>query len=337
MEVTEYRRLTIEDASQAGEARRIASMLAERLGFGATECGKVAIVVTEIATNLVKHARHGELLLRELSAGRHAGVGLLALDRGPGIRDLAGCLRDGFSSAGTPGTGLGAVLRLSERFDIFSGPPGTAVVARMWADGGSQVAAREPLAIGAVSLPLGGETMCGDAWAVVGGPGRSMALVVDGLGHGPDAAEAAQVATQSFRANAAAGTPAEIVRSLHDALRGTRGAAALVVELDAAHRTVRVAGIGNVAGSIEAGGSSRSMVSHHGVLGHEVRKIGEFAYPWPAGALVVLHSDGIGSRWRLDDYPGLSGRDPMLTAGLLYRDFRRARDDATVVVLREAS
>ena len=62
-----------------------------------------------------------------------------------------------------------------------------------------------------------------------------------------------------------------------------------------------------------------------------------FTAPWPAGALVLLHSDGLASHWTLDRYPGLSARYPTLVAGVLYRDHRRGRDDTTVVVAREAA
>ena len=60
----------------------------------------------------------------------------------------------------------------------------------------------------------------------------------------------------------------------------------------------------------------------------------EFVYPWPVGALLVAHSDGLTTRWNLAQYPGLFRQDPALVAGLLYRDHARRRDDASVVVCR---
>ena len=68
-----------------------------------------------------------------------------------------------------------------------------------------------------------------------------------------------------------------------------------------------------------------------------MRRVQEFTYPWPPGAILVLHSDGLLSHWTLDRHPGLAARHPMLLAGILYRDFRRGRDDTTVVVAREPS
>src|SRR5688572_12749729 len=115
-------RLPVTDPSQVGEARRRAAALAQRLGFDDTDAGKVAIVVTEAANNLVKHARDGEILLHPLEQDGTAGLEVLALDKGPGL-DLSRCLRDGFSTGGTPGTGLGAIARLSAVFDVHSSPP----------------------------------------------------------------------------------------------------------------------------------------------------------------------------------------------------------------------
>ena len=70
-------------------------------------------------------------------------------------------------------------------------------------------------------------------------------------------------------------------------------------------------------------------------MGHECRKIQTFSYPWSKGSVLVLYSDGLQTRWTLDRYPALRGRDPALLAAVLYRDFARGRDDVTVVVGRE--
>jgi hypothetical protein len=120
----------------------------------------------------------------------------------------------------------------------------------------------------------------------------------------------------------------------HDALRSTRGAAAAIVAIDAERGIVTYGGVGNIAGCVLTGGSRRSMVSHNGTLGHQIRTVGEFTYPWSHEAMLVLHSDGLVSHWSLDAYPGLAARDPSLIAGILYRDFTRGRDDVTVVVAK---
>ncbi len=337
MEVIAQEAVAVRDATHAGSLRRLAATLAERVDFDATAAGNLAIIVTEAATNLVKHARDGDVQMWALRDGAMRGVRVLTLDSGPGIADVAGSLRDGFSTAGSLGTGLGAVARLATVFDVHSGPRGTVLFAEIWNDRVSATR-HHAIDVGAVCMPKPGENVCGDGWGFMAQDGeRSLAMVVDGLGHGPDAAAAAYAAMRIFREHAAGSPIAALLERIHDGLRATRGAAAAIAELDRAQRLVRFAGVGNVAGVIVNEPASRNCVSHHGVLGHDVRRIQEFTYPWPVGAPVVLHSDGIATRWRLDAYPGLVARHPMLVAGVLYRDSRRERDDATVVVLREAS
>jgi anti-sigma regulatory factor (Ser/Thr protein kinase) len=334
VEVSPGYTLAVADSSGAAEARRRASSIATRLGFDETTAGRVAIVVSEAATNLVKHGRGGEILLRPLSAGAVSGLEIIALDRGPGIARLGDALRDGFSTAGSPGTGLGAIARLSAAFDIHSaGGAGTALLARLWAH---PVPAAPPsgLDVAGISVARAGEEECGDAWAVSehrGGGGA--VLVADGLGHGVQAAEAAREAVRLFRASPGL-APAAVMERLHAGLRATRGAAAAVADLDLSRGVIRYSGIGNISAVIVHDGATRSLVSHNGIVGHEARRIQEFAAPFPEGALLVLHSDGLATQWRLDAYPGLAGRHPGVVAGVLYRDFKRGRDDVTVVVAR---
>jgi serine phosphatase RsbU (regulator of sigma subunit) len=191
------------------------------------------------------------------------------------------------------------------------------------------------LEIGAICLPMTGEEVSGDAWATDQQPGRSLLLVADGLGHGPLAAQASLEAVRIFRENARK-SPAEIIEAAHSVLRSTRGAALAIAEVNFERQTVRFAGVGNISGSVFSPAGSYSMVSHNGTVGHEVRKIQEFVYQWPQGGLLVMHSDGLSTQWRLDRYPGLITRHPTLISGVLYRDFYRGRDDVTVLVAREA-
>jgi anti-sigma regulatory factor (Ser/Thr protein kinase) len=311
--------------------------LADRLGFGEADAGKVALVVTEAATNLVKHGGGGELVLGVLQRDGGAGIEVLALDRGPGMADLGRCLRDGYSTAGSRGTGLGAIARLSSSFEVHSAPRvGTAVVARLWSRPIIPDTPEAAMIVGAVSLPHPAENVCGDAWAGEQFPGRAMFVVADGLGHGPAAALAAGEAVRIFRENVRR-RPAEILQDIDAALRSTRGAAVLVAEIDLVDRQICCAGVGNISGSIVAAGASRSLVSHNGTVGHAVRKVQEFLYPFPPGALIVLHSDGLATSWRLEQYPGLATRAPALIAGVLYRDFKRGHDDVTVVAARDGT
>lgn len=318
----------VEEDSGVGEVRRAARRVAIDAGAGDVVAERAAIVATEAARNVVRHGGGGLVALRALEPPA-AGVEILAVDRGPGIPDVAAALRDGHSTAGSPGEGLGAIRRLAQVFDVWSAPGGGAAVlaeVRVAAE-----APRDP-AVAALSVAHRGERVCGDAWTVVRDGERTVLAVVDGLGHGVLAHEAARAAVAAVR-KAAAARPAEIVDAVHDALRSTRGAAVGVLEVRAAG-AVRYAGIGNVSAALVGSARPRHLVSLPGTAGHELRRVQEFEYAWPEGALLVMHSDGIATRWDLDPYPGLASRAPALVAALLFRDFARGRDDATVLVAR---
>lgn len=325
--------IAVRDASQVGTVRRAATDLAVEHGFEEHDTARVALVATEMATNLVKHGCDGEMLLRTTAVGIANAVEMIALDRGPGISNVGYAMQDGTSTAGSPGTGLGAIQRVASRFDIYSTTAGTAVFAAVTPTGTTSHPSFES---GGVSVPYPGEHVCGDAFAIQETDGRVQVLVVDGLGHGPLAAAAATRAAELFAGHPEVG-PVDLMRRLHDGLRPTRGAAGAIVEVDGRRGSVRYCGVGNIAATILVNGATRSLVSHHGTLGHDARKIAEFHYPWVTGALLVLNSDGLVSNWTLAGYPGLSERAVSLIAAILYRDFRRQRDDATVVVLRGSS
>ena len=289
-------------------------------------------MATELATNLVKHGTGGELVVSAFDDGSGEGLECLALDKGPGMADVQTCLRDGYSTAGSPGTGLGAVARLSEQFEVYSRPGlGTAAVARLRSRRRGTPATARGTPLGAVSVPKAGEEVCGDGFAAHAGPDGQTLMVADGLGHGPLAAEAATAAMGVF-AKHHAEPLSEILDRIHHALRATRGAAVSVARVDLLHGCVRFAGVGNVAGTLMDGPTVRKMVSHNGTAGHIVRRVQEFAYAFAAMPVVVLCSDGLGTSWSLDRYPGLATRHPSLIAGVLYRDFNRGRDDVTVLV-----
>lgn len=323
--------LSVVEASQVGEARRAATALAANLGFDSVMRGRAALVVTESATNLYKHGREGRLLLQPHSMGDVTGIDVLALDKGPGIANLSRCLRDGFSTSGSPGTGLGAIKRLSALVDIYSQvPTGTVLLARLWPD---EVPKESRWEVGCVCIPYPGEEVCGDTWTIEKKGRQALVLLADGLGHGMSAAEASRSAVRILHDNRHL-APAALLETMHHGLRGTRGAAVAVAEVDRDHEIVRYAGVGNIVGVVLSGGVSRSLVSHNGTVGHEARKFQEFTCPFPRGAVLILHSDGLSARWNLESYPGLLNRDPSLIAGVLYRDAQRGRDDATVLVLR---
>lgn len=321
------------DLSRVGEARRRARMIGVEAGLDVAELANLEIVVSEIVSNAVRYGGGGELAIRADPGGGARGLEVLCLDRGAGVANVAECLRDGYSTGGSMGTGLGAAQRLSRAFDMLSVPgQGTAVLARLWS-GEAPTRMHPSPEFGAVCLPVAGETVAGDGWAMHTSGMRTVVLVVDGLGHGPSAAEAATAAMRLFDAQARR-TPVEILEALHAGLRATRGAAAAVAEIDTGSGRLRYAGLGNIAGRLLGEERPRDLVSQNGIVGHQARRVQAFDYPWTDDTTLVMHSDGIARHWKLDPYPGLGRRDPALIAGILYRDFARGRDDATVVACR---
>lgn len=329
--MTRQLKFDVRDSSQVGGARRAAQDMAEKIGLDETQAGQVAIAINELGTNLLKHAAGGELLMRPLGDATSAGIELLAIDNGPGMADISGSMRDGFSTAGSMGMGLGALSRLAAAFDLFS-LPGKGTVVRV------QIAAEHAPAgrmeIGVVCQPKPGEQQCGDDWAFVWQQNRSMLLIADGLGHGPDAHKAAQVAVDVVNRQAAR-DPASVLDDIHAESRATRGAAVSICAIEHERGLCRFAGIGNVSCAVVSGGRSRSFAALPGIIGQSARKIQEFSAPWPPGALLVMHSDGLATQWNLGAYPGLQTRHPAVIAAVLYRDFVRGRDDVTVVVARD--
>jgi anti-sigma regulatory factor (Ser/Thr protein kinase) len=315
----------LDDESAIGAARRAAGRVAEAIALSERKVGEAAIVVTEMATNLRRHARDGALVIRILRHGERAGLGIVAIDTGPGMADARRSADDGYSTGGTLGIGLGAIERLSSWSDGVSVPgEGTVLVSELW-DGPPP--ARQATAC--LTRPLTGEVVCGDAVGIREVDGRIVVLVVDGLGHGPMAAQAANEALRAFEAHPVV-SAASVVNELHRALAGTRGAAVAVADIDTRTASVTFAGIGNVAGWIVDHGTRRGMVSMPGIAGHKARRVQEWRYEVPAGARIVLHSDGLTDKWQPG--PTLLTRDPILGAAVLMRDAGTRHDDASVVV-----
>ena len=323
--------LEVRDPSDVAEARRVAARLVDRADFSDVETANVTLVATELATNLIKHAKGGRMIVRRLQWEDRLGLEVMAFDKGPGIRDLAQSMRDGYSTAGSAGTGLGAIKRLTWQFDIHSIPDkGTAILARFCAE---PPRLAPEIDVGIVCVPMPGQEVSGDGWGIEHLKDKFSCIIVDGLGHGPDAAIAAHAALSTaneYRDK----TPAEIIERAHGSLRSTRGAAVAVAEIDLTANVVRFCGVGNITAAIVHQDQVRHLVSHNGIVGQEARKIGEFTYPWSGQSVLVMHSDGLTARWDLKSYPALLQRDPGLIAGVLYRDFSRGRDDATVLVAR---
>jgi anti-sigma regulatory factor (Ser/Thr protein kinase) len=333
--VRPYLSIPVTEPSQVGEARRAAARLAEELGFDEASAGRAALVVTELGTNLARHAQGGRLLIGCRHAGTTPALEVLSTDQGPGMADVDRCLRDGFSSGSTPGTGLGAVRRLADEFSVFSSAGhGTVVLARLRvpAPHGTPPPPTAAFEVAGLCIAAPGETVSGDGWGFRIDAHQASLMVADGLGHGPVAAEASDAALSTFAS--ATGRPSQVLERAHQQMRHTRGAAIALASLDAAANRIAFAGVGNIVGRLVSGVEDRTLLSQHGTVGLQIRRLADVEYEWPAHSLLVLHSDGITSRWTFTDTGGLLQCDPAVIAAWLIREHFRGRDDATVVVVR---
>ena len=328
----------VNGSADVGAARRHAQALATANGFDEVEAGRIALISTELANNLVRHANGGKLLLQLIASDAGPEIEILSIDSGPGMIDAEQCLSDGYSSGGTSGTGLGAVRRLSTEFDLFTEHgKGCIVLSRVRKSVSAKTSAAK-WRWGVISAPAPGENVVGDGWSVVRNGDDIHVLLADGLGHGPLACEAAQAAMRIFGGIDSLGSLTMFFNKAHESLRSTRGAAVAAARCSFASTAMTYAGVGNISGSIlSRGGKTRGLMSHNGTVGAEMRAVKELPYEWTKDDRLVMHSDGLTTRWSLAAYPGLTERHPALISAVLFRDFLRGRDDATVLVLERVA
>ncbi|MFF1636466.1 SpoIIE family protein phosphatase [Streptomyces sp. NPDC058246] len=340
----------VHDSTRVRDVRVAAEHAAEHAGLDQDRTAAAALVATELATNLLKHGGGGQILIDTVDAdlwlpgaGRGAAVQIAAIDHGPGISDLPAALRDGYSTTSSLGAGLGTCRRIADDFDVHSAPgQGTVALARVYAvrtrrPGRGDTGAPVPVRAGGINIPLAAAEYSGDAWACVRSGDHVTLLLADGLGHGPAAAKASTAAVRQLRHSAHL-PPPELLGQLHTALCDTRGAAVAVARLDLADGHLDFAGIGNIGARLRSGDTWRPLLSRPGIVGaHRPARLPHTRTPWNDDSLLVLHSDGLPSRWTPPPVALLASLDPAVAAAVIVRDSssaaRPVRDDTTVAVL----
>jgi anti-sigma regulatory factor (Ser/Thr protein kinase) len=333
------RAVSVIDSSQVATARRVAQQCAETARLSEESVGRAALVATELATNIIKHAPSGGTILFGSDEQNPRSLTMVAINSGTGIRSVPEALRDGFSTAGSSGTGLGAIARSATQMDVYTLPDrGVAVFWRrddQSPDAASLIGSPSRISMGGVCIPVAGEDVSGDSWFGHATRDNATICVADGLGHGEGAATASLAAIRSF-----ADQPdlpiEEILHKQHGALRPTRGAAIGIARIETAQSRVDFTGAGNISAAIINGETTRRLVSVNGIVGHELRKPQKYSYPWTADAVLLMHSDGVSANWSISNYPGLLQHEPALIAAVIYRDLCRGSDDATVVVAKSS-
>ena len=267
MEIVLTEWIAVTDASSVGEARRMALTVAQKLGLSETRAGEFALLTTEASRNVLLHGGGGQIVLMGVKEDESTVARILAIDKGPGIANLAEAMGDGYSTAGTMGGGLGAMKRMASRFEIFTSHTGTIALIEIGKDAPGKL-----LQVAGMTVPYPGERICGDGWFIHQTAERTLALLADGLGHGYGAAEASREAVAIFRQRVHL-NPSEILSYVHDALRKTRGAVAAIAEIRPKENLLVYAGVGNISAVLLSGGGSRSLVSHNGTLGMTAPRI----------------------------------------------------------------
>lgn len=346
--------MEVRDEAQVGGVRRAVHAFARDVGFTDRELAELDIVVQEIGTNAARYADAGGWLHFTTPLGAEPGIEIFYCDKGPGIHDLERAVRDGVSTGGSLGAGLGAIQRLLDEFEVYSTTKtphaprsmtgkisrrtthGTALLGRKWVAAARFSPERHAASarrFGVWCRPRPGETDNGDAYFVRRRAGQQLLAVVDGLGHGAGAREAADAAVEVLAAWQGE-TLDEIFRRTHERLRHTRGAVMGACVVDTKQKTFQYAGVGNVEARVLGSVHPVRPISTNGTLGARLGQVRVWSYEWSEGATVVLASDGLSASWDIADYPGLLSKSPQMFAGVLARDYIRETDDATVLIAR---
>ena len=331
--------IEVNDASHIGQARRLAMYLAGTMDFNEIEKTNATIIATEMATNIIKHARFGKIILMTKQLNQHKTLEIVAMDQGPGIANVSHSITDGISTTQTLGIGMGALQRLATHFDLYSSSQhGTVLWSEIIGASKEKSIASEipckPYKMGVLSIPIKNEEYCGDGWSIQ--PLYSdvvRILISDGLGHGFGAYQATSKAIECFHTCQSL-CLYDALMDIHAALKKTRGAAISLVEINFSKGTLDYVGVGNISGKIIGHEKSISMVSTPGIAGHICSTIKVFTYPFEKGNLLLLFSDGLTNRWNFNDYAGLLVKHPAVIAGVLYRDYQREKDDATIFAIK---
>jgi serine phosphatase RsbU (regulator of sigma subunit) len=188
---------------------------------------------------------------------------------------------------------------------------------------------------GSAEMALPGQAVSGDRPVVAPFPDGVLVAVVDGLGHGTEAAAAAEAAVRTLAAHAAEPV-IPLIRRCHQALARTRGVVMSLASFDARASTMTWAAVGNVAAMLiradPAAKPRREVVSMRGgVVGSGLPPLRAFVLQVAPGDVLVLATDGIGDRFV--EEPVLT-EPPQHTADLILERHGKNTDDALVLVAR---
>lgn len=302
-------------------------------GFSEERAGQLDIIVAELCSNLIKHAGHGHLLVKTIQEPSNKGIEVISADSGPGIADIKRMMLDGTSTKQTLGHGLGAIQRLSHKFDIYSQKDwGTVILSRTFQNPLAHYIPKFTTEIRGLVIPKKGEVLCGDGFYYKHTNNQFKLFLGDGLGHGPEAAKAVNEAINSFK-YCHEENPVDIIKYIHTTVRKTRGLVGTVVTFNFEKEEWSICGVGNILTKMGNFSQSKNYMSYNGILGHNIPgSIKEQRVPYEQGQYLILCSDGIKTKWELNNYPGIYKNDLSVLTAALYKDHTRNTDDASVII-----
>ena len=328
--------ILVSDVGDLSAARLAARSMSTAIGFDECAVEEIALVVSELATNLVKHAKKGILRLRRTEEAGRAGIQIDSEDEGRGIPNVEQAVGDDFSTSGSLGCGLGAVNRLMDEFDVTSRPgAGTSIMCRRWLRLDVPPALACPLVFGVATRPCPSMTVNGDAFVIKQWGESALVGVIDGLGHGQFANRAAQAARQYVERHYDQPL-AEVFRGVARSCRATRGVVMGLARFDWGRASLMFASVGNVEARVFGSPEAMNFVYPRGILGLNARSPVVTQHRWELSNVMVLYSDGLITHWRWRDLPHLAEASATVVAQELLRAFARDTDDVTVVVVKSA-
>ncbi|HTL10726.1 MAG TPA: ATP-binding protein [Chitinophagaceae bacterium] len=326
-------RFPLPDRSYQALVRSQLRQLAITAGFEGHRLGEIEIIIAEITSNIVKHTTKGGVILAKKLAGPEAGIEFIAIDDGPGMRRSAKMMEDGNSTTKTLGQGLGAIRRLSAVFDMFSLMGwGTVLFSRSYIDK-QKAPPSSVFEINAICVAKKDQLLCGDAWSArVQGKKTKIALI-DGLGHGAPAHAASSLAVEKLDHYSRL-SPVEELQALHNELKKTRGAVVTIAHIDHGNNQLLYSGVGNISMKLLTPAIAKGCFSYNGIVGHIMPGFlnNQSFICNEKTDVLIMHSDGIGTRWDVNKYPGILQHHSVLLCAALYKDADRGTDDSTVLV-----
>jgi anti-sigma regulatory factor (Ser/Thr protein kinase) len=323
----------IEDRSYVAFVKRDIHSKLLQANFPKTRIAEIDIIISELASNIIKHAGEGELLYRIENQEDVLSFEIISIDDGPGIADVQKMMKDGVSTKKTLGHGLGAISRLSNDFQIYSIPKwGTICYSFVRATGKDSKRVSKALETKSICVAKPAEDVCGDKSLVVRRGDIVKVFLADGLGHGKYAHEAVSKAVE-FMMQCQETDPVEMIRQMHTYVRKTRGLVGSIGVLNLKERLWKFCGVGNISSRLYDGLTFKNCMAYNGIIGlHMPNSMTSSYVEADKNQHLIMCSDGIKTRWDLGKYPSILKYDAMLLAASLYKDYNRRTDDTSVFV-----